>query len=243
MKTFLLATLCVCCGVGLFSSCTQKKEMNVLLIVGGHSFEEEPFYAMMDKLPGITYHIAEHPNAYNYLRPEQIDRYDAVLLYDMPSEIPEEVKKDFIAMLERGKGLVVLHHAFCSYDFWPEYTNIIGGRYHHYPWSKNGEEQKPSTYKHDILMDIQVMDRKHPVTKGINDFRILDEAYNGTEILETVHPLLGTDEPASAPLVCWANKYANARVVTFTLGHNKQAWENPVFPQILSQAVLWVGKR
>lgn len=245
MKTFthLLISLFLCCGLGLFSSCNQNKEMNVLLVVGGHDFEQEPFYAMMDKLPGVTYDVAEHPNAYAYLKPDQIDRYDVVLLYDMPAEIPEDAKKDFIAMLEKGKGLIALHHAFCSYDFWPEYTNILGGRYHHFPWQKNGEEQAPSTYKHDLAMDIKVMDSKHPVTKGISDFRIMDEAYGGTEILEKVYPLLGTDETASGPLVCWANEYANAKVVTYTLGHDKQAWENPDFTRILSQAISWVGGR
>lgn len=215
--------------------------MNVLLIVGGHDFDEVPFYAMLDKLPGVTYDVAEHPNAYTRLKPGLIDRYDVILLYDMPTEIPEDAKEDFVSMLENGKGLVALHHAFCSYDSWPEYTNIIGGRYHHFPWQKNGKEQPPSTYKHDIGMDIKVMDTKHPVTKGISDFQIMDEAYGGTEILENVHPLLGTDESASGPLVGWTNNYGNAKVVTLTLGHDKQAWENPNFTRILSQAISWVG--
>jgi hypothetical protein len=250
MKTTfnLLIILFLCCGMGLLASCGQQKEgqqkeTNVLLIVGEHSFDEESFYAMMDKLPGITYNVAEHPDAYQYLKPEKIEGYDAVLLYDMPAEIPEDAKKDFIAMLEKGTGLVVLHHAFCSYDFWPEYTNIVGGRYHHFPWQKDGEEQPPSTYKHDLVLNVKVVDSKHPVTKGISDFQIVDEAYGGTEILESVHPLLATDEPASAPLVGWTNHYANAKVVTLTLGHDKQAWENPVFSQLLSQAISWVGDR
>lgn len=243
MKTFVhrLIILCFCCGLALFPSCNQQKDVHVLLIVGGHDFEEVPFYRMMDQLPGIRYDIAAHPHAYASLKPEQIDRYDVVLLYDMPKEIPEEAQKDFIALLEKGKGLVALHHAFCSYDFWPEYKQIIGGRYHHFPWDKNGEEQPPSRYKHDVPMDIQVLDTNHPVTKGVTNFRIIDEAYGGTEIRETVHPLLGTNEPRNGPLVCWTHNYANSKVVTFTLGHDKQAWENPAFSQVLSQAIRWVG--
>lgn len=245
MKTFLhlFVSLCLCCGLGLLSSCKQQQEVRVLLVVGGHDFEEEPFYRMMDQLPGITYEVAKHPQAYASLKPDQIDRYDVVLLYDMPKEISVEAQKDFIAMLEKGKGLVALHHAFCSYDFWPEYKQIIGGRYHHFPWDKNGEEQPPSRYKHDVAMDIQVIDKNHPVTKGVKDFRIIDEAYGGTEILETIHPLLGTDEPRNGPLVCWTHNYANAKVVTLTLGHDKQAWETPAFIQVLSQAIGWVSKK
>lgn len=245
MKTFfnLFIVFCLCGCTGVLSLCGWQKEVNVLLMVGGHDFDKEPFYAMMDKLPGVTYDVAEHPGAYRNLKPGKIEAYDVVLLYDMPSEIPDDAKKDFTAMLEKGTGLVVLHHAFCSYDSWPEYTNIIGGRYHHFPWQKNGEEQPPSTYKHDVAIDVKVMDAKHPVTKGVSDFQIIDEVYGGTEILENVHPLLATDDPASGPLVGWTNTYANAKVVTLTLGHDKQAWENPAFPRLLSQAVWWVSER
>jgi len=245
MKTYsrLFLFFCICLSVSSSVLYGQKEAsaLKVLLVTGGHGFEKEPFFDMMKKLPGITFDTVEHPQAHSRLKAEQIDPYDVILLYDMPKEIPEEAQKDFIAMLEKGKGLIALHHAFCSYDFWPEYTKIIGGRYHHFPWTDKGEEKKPSTYKHDMVMDIQVLDNNHPVTKGVKDFRITDEAYGGTEILETVHPLLGTQEPASGPLVGWTNSYANSRVVTLTLGHDKQAWENPAFVQLLSQAVLWVG--
>ena len=242
ISLFLLA-LCICAS--FCSSCTQnKKETKVLLITGGHDFDGESFFQMMDKLPAISYTRVEHPNAYEHLKPGQIDRYDVVLLYDMPKEIPDEAKADFVGMLEKGKGLVVLHHSICSYDGWPEYKKIVGGRFNHYPWEKDGETQRPSTFKINVPMDIKVIDKDHPVTKGVKDFRVIDEAYNGTEILgDIIHPLLGTDAPESGPLICWTNNYANAKVVAFTLGHDKQVWENPSFTRILSQAIDWVGKK
>lgn len=236
----LLCAVCICLGMmsGLLS-CRNDMPANVLLITGGHSYDKDKFDAMLAKLP-ITYDHVEHPAAYAMLKADKIKAYDVVLLYDMPKEITPEAQQDFIAMLEKGKGLVVLHHAFCSYDFWPEYVKIIGGRYHHYPWKKDGKEQPVSTYKHDVTMQIRVEDKTHPVTKGIDDFEIIDEAYGGTEILPTVHPLLSTNELASGPLVCWTNRYANSRIVTLTLGHDHQAWENPAFVKILSQAIGWV---
>lgn len=219
------------------------KDLKVLLVTGGHGYDKENFGKMLAKLPGITYDMVAHPKAHAMLKADKISGYDVILLYDMPKEISEEAQKDFIAMLEAGKGLVALHHAFCSYDFWPEYTEIIGGRYHHYPWERNGMEQPLSVYAHDVVFDVKVEDADHPVTKGIQDFTITDETYGLTEILPTVHPLLSTEEPTSGYLVCWANQYANARVVTLTLGHDKLAWENPSFFQVLSQAIIWVGQK
>lgn len=234
----LLFVLCLLTG---FVSCKSDTPVKVLLITGGHGYDKENFDLMLEKLP-IVYDHVEHPDAHAMFKADKIDKYDVVLLYDMPKEISPAAQQDFIAMLEKGKGLVVLHHAFCSYDFWPEYIRIIGGRYHHFPWMKDEEEQPVSTYAHDITMQIRVEDKNHPVTEGISDFEIIDEAYGRTEILSTVHPLLSTGEPLSGPLVCWTNTYGNSRIVTLTLGHDKQAWENPSFIKILSQSIIWTNK-
>ena len=225
----------------LFSSCGGKKTANVLFITGGHEYEKELFAELLSKLP-ITYDHVEHPNAHKMLKSENISKYDAILLYDMPKEISEEAQTDFIDMLKKGKGVVVLHHAFCSYDFWPEYLKIAGGRYNHYRWIKDGVEQRPSNYKHDVEFDIKIEDTNHPITKGLSDFSIIDEAYGNTQILPTVHPLLSTNTQPSGPLVCWTNQYENSRIVTLTLGHDIRAWEHPSFIEILSRSILWVAK-
>ena len=235
---FLIIGFCLA-----FTTCKAgdgKKAAKVLFITGGHDYDKENFDLMLAKLP-MTYDHFEHPNAHAMLKSENIAKYDAVLLYDMPKELSDEAQRDFIAMLEKGKGLVVLHHAICSYDHWPEYVKIVGGRYHHYPWMKDGVEQPVSRYKHDVEMAVKVEDKKHPITKGVEDFLIVDEAYGGTEILPTVHPLLSTDNPHSGRLVGWTNKYKNSRVATLALGHDRVAWENPAFVKLLSQAVLWAA--
>ena len=232
------------CGVCLslaMLSCSSEKPVKVLFITGGHDYDKENFDALLGKL-SIVYDHVEHPAAHSMLKADKIAKYEVVLLYDMPKEISPEAQRDFITMLKKGKGLVVLHHAFCSYDLWPEYVKIVGGRYHHYPWTKDGTIQKPSTYAHDTNLFVRVKDKNHPITKGLSDFEIIDEAYGGTEILPTVHPLLSTDAPSDGPLVCWTNTYGQSRIVTLTLGHDKQSWENTAFIKALSQAIVWAKK-
>ena len=234
----LIFLLCACCLSVGFMSCQHDTPVKVLFITGGHDYDQENFDAMLGKLPIVYDHVA-HPDAYGMMKADKIDKYDVVLLYDMPKEISPEEQKDFIAMLRNGKGLVVLHHAFCSHDLWPEYVRIAGGRYHHYPWMKEGTVQKPSNYSHDVTLQVRVEDTNHPITKGVSNFEIVDEAYGDTEILPTVHPVLSTDSPASGPLVCWTNRYGASRMVALTLGHDRQAWENPSFIKVLSQAIVW----
>ncbi|MDR1332492.1 MAG: ThuA domain-containing protein [Tannerella sp.] len=236
----VLAGLCLCAGV---HSCrAEKDKVHVLLVTGGHEYDTEGFEQLMEALP-VTYEHVAHPNAYARLKADAIAAYDAVLLYDMPADIPAEAQADFIAMLEKGKGLVVLHHAFCSYDSWPEYTRIAGGRYHHYEWSQDGATRPHSRFTHDVTFQVTVADRNHPVTKGVADFRLTDETYGGTEILPDVHPLLTTGEPTSNSPIGWTNAYRNARVVTLTPGHDRHTWEHPAFRTLLSQALLWVAGR
>jgi len=222
-------------------SCTNDTPVKVLFITGGHDYDVANFDVMLSKLP-IDYDHVEHPDAYNMLKADKIDNYDVVMLYDMPKEISPEAQRDFIAMLEKGKGLVVLHHAFCSYDYWPEYVKIVGGRYHHFPWSKDSIVQPPSNYTHDASLQVSVEDNNHPITKGLSDFVIIDEGYSGTELREDVYPILSTDSPASGPLVCWTNRYGKSRIVALTLGHDRQAYENPAFIKVLSQAIIWAKK-
>jgi type 1 glutamine amidotransferase len=240
MKKIVTLILGACLLLGLVA-CKNDTPVKVLLITGGQGFNKEHFYSLLAKLP-IVYDHVEHPNAHAMLKADKIEKYDVVLLYDMPKNITEEAQRDFIAMLEKGKGLVVLHHAFCSYDHWPEYVKIVGGRYHHFPWMKAGVEQPPSTYKYNVTLQVRVEDRKHPVTKGLSDFEIIDEVYGGTEILPTVHPLLSTTEAASGPLLGWTNTYGKSRIVALTLGHDRQSWENPAFIKVLSQSIVWARR-
>jgi type 1 glutamine amidotransferase len=236
----ILTYLSVCM---VFDACWSKQEkVHVLLVTGGHDYNREEFERLLNTLP-ITYEHVEHPNAHAMLKADAITKYDVVLLYDMPVEIPEKTQSDFVAMLEQGKGLVVLHHALGSYPHWTEYTNIAGGKYHFSEWSKDGTTCPPSEYAHDMTFQVKVADKNHPVTKGISDFQIIDETYGNMEVLPSVHPLLATDEPSSCPLIAWTNNYRKARVTTLLLGHDEKAWQNLSFQKILTQAILWTAKR
>ena len=245
MKSFIKITGIIIISIlSLFcSSCRMKSNpVRVLLITGGHDFDEKPFYTLMKSLQDITVSEVKHPEALSMFRPENRKLYDVVLLYDMPERISEQEKKDFAeCLMKEGKGLVVLHHAYCSYQSWPEYKAIVGGRYYQRSWTDDkGVKHPASTYKHDVDFSVKVADKKHPITKGIDDFRIIDETYGNGSVNQGVHVLLNTDEKTSTPSLAWTNRYGKSKVATILLGHDNNAWTNPSFVKLLTQAIKWV---
>jgi len=44
------------------------------------------------------------------------------------SKTPNQ-KDAYIKLLKNGKPMIFLHHSLVSYQHWPEFTRIIGGKY------------------------------------------------------------------------------------------------------------------
>lgn len=218
-----------------------NKPIRILIVTGGHDFEREPFFAMFQSFGDVTYEEVQHPQAHARLTPEAAKSYDVIVLYDMWQPISEEHQEAFVKLLKQGKGLVALHHSLAGYQHWPEYRNIIGGKWHMQKWTQNGQERSPSTYQHDVQFKVRIADRKHPVTQGLQDFDIRDETYGNFEVLPKTKPLLTTDEPTSNRVIAWTHTYGRSRVVYIQLGHDRYAYENPHYRRLVHQAIRWVA--
>ena len=90
-------------------------------------------------------------------------------------------------------------------------------------------------------MNIIVVDKEHPITKGISDFKIHDEVYNKYYVAPNVKVLLKTDNPKNDPNIAWVTQYGSSRVFYFMLGHDHLAWENPNYQKILLQGIRWAA--
>jgi type 1 glutamine amidotransferase len=227
-------------AAGLMLSASSP--VRILVITGGHDYNKEQFNLMLSGLgPGFTYRVAELPGAFRMFLPEYRNDYDVLVFYHMWQTIDEEQKIAFADCIRQGKPLVALHHSICAFDDWPEYWNIIGGKYFHKPTTLNGKEYAPCSYIHDIHLTLKIADKSHPVTKGLNDFQVFDETYKGYYVADDVKPLLTTDEPSSTPVTGWAKTYGKAKVVVIQSGHDVPTFENPDFRRLLRQAIEWVS--
>ena len=235
MKRFRLLTLSLFLIV---SVSTSAKNIRILIVTGGHDFEREAFFKMFDSFEGICYTELKHPEA--NLQLGQIDpkTYDVVVFYDMPRSISEAEKESYHKLLKLGKGLLFLHHSLASYQDWDEFKTIIGGRYH-----ERINTPQSSTYQHDVIFKVMIKNPSHPVTKVISNFEIFDEVYGNTEVMPGLEILLTTIHPQSSKVIGWAHKKEKSRIVYLQPGHDKNAWSNPNYQQIIRQAIAFVAEK
>ena len=233
-KCLLTLVLILASNILVSNKCSAQTKQRILIITGGHEFEREPFFDTFREMPGVKYQEVIHPGANELYNSTLMDQFDVLLFYDMYQEIDDVQKAAFIELLEKGKGVVFLHHSLVNYQAWDEFEKIIGGRY-----IESGTDQETSTYQHDVEFTVQVADHQHPITKGVNDFVIHDEVYGNFSVLPTVHPILKASHHESGEVIGWTNSYGNSRIVYIQLGHDHFAYENPNFRRLLKQALDW----
>jgi type 1 glutamine amidotransferase len=218
-------------------------KLRVLLTYGGHDFQEKEFFAMWDAFPGVTYTKAPLPQSADLLKPGLEKDYDVIVCYDMVKELSPAQHEAFLTLLDRGIGLVSLHHNLSGNLEWPEYHAVIGGTWLWQKRSIDGREYGPSTYEHGQEISVKIADKDHPITKGLSDFVIHDETYGNTYVSPTVHVLLRADNPKNVQPFAWTNQYGKSRVVYFQAGHDAEAWKHPAFQEILGRSIRWAAGR
>lgn len=241
MKKLLTLLISLFISFSLSALNPPAKQIRILVVTGGHGYKVEQFNQMLQSLgENISYEVAEFPAAFDMFLPENRAKYDVLVFYHMWQTITESQAKNVAGCISEGKPVVALHHSICAFDDWPEYFNIIGGKYFHKPTVVRGKEYAACSYIHDLHFNVKIVDKKNPVTRGISDFEIFDETYKGYYIEDGVTPLLTTNEPSSNQLIGWTKKYGKSTVVTLQSGHDVPTFENPNFRKLLKQSIEYV---
>lgn len=140
--------------------------------------------------------------------------------------------------LSRGGGLISLHDGMCSDDAeW--YAAMAGGAKQH------GERNSSSG-----LIRLTFQDRNHPITQGIPDFELDDEAFYGLRTTPELHVLATAAIPSSGEVVpqIWTAERTLAggkpyRSFVYMLGHRHTNFSNPHVQTMLLRAIAWAGGR
>jgi type 1 glutamine amidotransferase len=135
---------------------------------------------------------------------------------DKAEAVGERARGDFEAAVRDGAGVCILHAANNGFGGWTEYEKMCAlmwregtghGEYHEFP--------------------VTIVDRDHPVTRGIDDFRTWDELYHrlvhmhgaayhvlATAYSDPARGGTGDDEP-----VMLVTSYGRGRIFHQVLGH------------------------
>lgn len=234
MKSILFTVLLSTFQLMVFA---QQKH-RLLVVTGGHGFEKVPFYNMMDSLGSFTYDKIVQPQANELIASGEVDKYDALVFYDMNDSITTSQKDAYLLALQKGKAMIFLHHALVSYQNWDTFQQIIGGKYYAKPTLVSGHTWE-SSYQHDVVIPVKIENREHPVTKGLSDFEIYDEVYGNFGTQPTIRPLLSTSHPKSSKYIAWTNPFGRSEVLFIQLGHGPEAFGNPNYRKLLRQGIEW----
>jgi type 1 glutamine amidotransferase len=141
-------------------------------------------------------------------------------------------------MAARGGGIAVLHWAMGTKD--AEHIDgclkLLGGCH-------GGPDRK---YK-VLETEASIADRKHPITTGIEDFRVKDEFYYRLKFIKAargVHPLLRVTIDGQPETVAWCwDRPEGGRSFGFSGLHFHDNWRLPAYRRLVAQGVLWTIKK
>ena len=253
--------------------------LNILISVKGHPFERDAFAAVFESFEGIRHTIVEQPASQSFMNPEAAEPWDVLVFYDMPGidfstqppglvPPPDALKKGFMDLLASGKGMVFLHHAIAGWPLWPEYGEVIGGRFFYLPTECRGKTVLDSGYRHDVPHTVSVLDAEHPITTGLDGtFPLTDELYLYEVFEDAVTPLLSSSHafnrehfysaqhavtgkmfcnddwphPDGPNLIGWTKTFGNSRIVYLQPGDGPDTYASPEYRRLVENAIRWVA--
>jgi hypothetical protein len=252
LLAFANALLCVSLSASAQKHCAAPKPgppLRLLVVTGGHDFEPAELFHAFDAMRGIRY---QHVSTSGTAKPSAfplggLGQYDVVLFYD--SE-PGSVTPAWLDLVNRGRGVVFLHHALASFPATTEFRSIAGGQGYFGNVLPAGETK--STYQHDVLEHFTITDHAHPVTCGTGDFSMTDEGYDHVFVDPGAHVVMTSDFPAESKAAAWTWNYQGKRVFYLQPGHGSlglpadhgaTAYQNPDFLRLLQRAIFWSAGR
>jgi len=244
-KCIITAYICFSVLFGI-NSCQKPSStpLKVLVISGGHKYDKVEFNDIFKNLDNMNCTIEETEKDPGVLFEKVNDfPYDAIVMYNFKQSLSNQHRENFKAILNKGVGLTIIHHALCGFPDWHEYEDIIGATYVDEEQTRDGKRIPRPIWKHGVDMDITVEDSKHAITKGLSNIMIHDETYKGWIYHDGNHLLLSSENEHSNHQIAWTRLYNDSKVFCIQLGHDKYAYENENYRKLLEQGIIWTAKR
>jgi type 1 glutamine amidotransferase len=190
--------------------------------------------------------ITKHPVIGNDGKPllyaKNLNDFDAIFFFGVREiDLTPGQKADLLAFVhDDGKGFVVAHAGLTAFFSWPEFGEMIGGRFDEHPWgiiraplivedpAFPGMSHLPTTFDHtDEMYQVKGLSRaqSHVILR-------LDVSH-----LDMKAPLVHHRDQ-DFPLA-WAKMYGKGRVYCSALGHDPSTWDDRAVEEIYFEAIKW----
>ncbi len=203
-------------------------QKRVLFIGGWH----EPYHLFEECLPAVSAAAEELGFALTATRDreaisqEGLAGVDLLMLQTTGGELRPEQVQAVLDLVHSGGALVGIHGAADSFRKNREYIALLGGEFR--------------THPHKQELRIEIVDKAHPITAGLEPFTIVDELYILNYDPARVHILCETTSyENTAQPVAWTREEGQGRVFYTSLGHHLPAFETPGFRRLLTNGTKW----
>ncbi len=175
---------------------------------------------------------------------KSLNYFDALVFASTTGELDltDDQKADMMSFIkEDGKGFVGIHAALDTNYKWPEYGEMIGGWFNEHPWGTFNapiilEDPTFPAVKHfpaAFVKHDEIYQAKEWSRGKVNVLLRLDETK-----LDFNNPRVHRDDHDFA--VAWSKMHGKGRVFYSTLGHTKEAWDDPDIQKMYFEAIKWV---
>jgi len=195
----------------------------------------------------ITKHPITFPSGTGIATGEQfnvrnLDDFDAIFFFGVREiDLSPEQRADLLSFVkEDGKGFVAAHAAATAFFSWPEFGELLGGRFDEHPWGiADGTvvvEVPTFPAMRHFPARVVVRDELYQIKDFSRDkIRVL--AHLDASRLDLTRPLVHRQD-GDFPLA-WAKTYGKGRVFYSSLGHDADDWDNPLLQKMYVEAIRW----
>ena len=226
LLSLILVLLVTACGKkNDFLSMTEPRRVEILVL--GHDSDHHNTEKLMMHIStplfqkGINLTYTADPED---LRDEVLQNYDGLLIYANHDSISTSQEAALKSFVQGGKALIPLHSASFCFRNSDWYVQAVGGQF-----STHGTGR----------FTTQLLDAKHPILQGINEFETWDETYVHSQINPDIQVLMERKEGDKKEPYTWTRNEGKGRVFYTAYGHNEETWKQPEFHKLLANGILW----
>jgi type 1 glutamine amidotransferase len=182
-------------------------------------------------------------------RPEGLRDFDAIVVVSATGDwgLDDSQKAALLEFVRGGGGIVVMHAGIDANHGWKDYIDMVGGEFVSHPFNSG---ERP-LFPFPLLNENPSM----PMTSFLpRQFIKQDELYvirnfsrDDIEVLVSVDKGVldmsreaGRLPPDRDIPVAWIKHYGRGRVFASTIGHHKEAFDDPEVARMYAEAIKWV---
>ncbi|MBD3413025.1 MAG: ThuA domain-containing protein [Candidatus Aminicenantes bacterium] len=233
LLVFLLIFVCLS-----FCGNTAAKNKSALFVWGGWEGHEPKqcvdIFAPWLEEQGFDVEISHSLDS--YLNVEHLKSLDLIVQVYTMASITSEQQKGLLEAVKSGVGIAGWHGGLAdSFRQNTAYQFMVGGQWVAHPGGV-------------IPYKVQIINKQHPITQGLSDFKMLSEQYYMH--VDPLNQVLAatTFSGEYAPWikgvvmpVVWTKPYGKGRVFYTSLGHVSKDFDIPEAREIVKRGMLWAA--